>query len=497
MAIRIRKYAIAPEDRVLRSYFFNREYFSGLAGPVGGGKTLASLQRFVWFAKQQKPHPVDNVRRTRWVSLRLTYRELERTTLKTWNEWWPRDIGEWRGGANGEPATHKISFGLPDNTSVDMEIIFAAVGETDIVQFAGGFEVTGFHLGEAADHFDEVPKKMLERVGRYPRVDKSVGFEGATWSGGWCDFNMPDYGHWIERDLFTQPLPGWKAFRQPGGLDRDAENLANLPGGRKYYERMSKSMPDYQKRRFVDNQFGFSRTGKPVYPEYDPFRHRSNMTLDPVRGRRIVAGVDQGRKPACTWQDKQIIPFPQLRILRELAAQGVDGETFGRMCGDFAHEQFPGVHIDYVLDPAAWNITDTSKDDDDVWMNLFKLGLGDRGTIVKAPNFKRAARERNIRSAMKDSLGPDKPGLLIDPSCQMVHDGFLNNFRFKKTSAPGRPDRFSDEVDKDMAECHVCEAAEYGSMMLYDLGVTLGLRSQHGHVPPPEPAVEHWRVPGF
>ena len=197
------------------------------------------LQKFGAIAGAQAPHPVDGVRRSRFLTVRDTYRNIEKSTLKTWRAWWPVNKQTFRGGANGEPGVGTYRWQLPDATWCEMEVIFAAVGEHDIEEFAGGFEITAFHVGEAADGPEDIYMKLLERVGRYPRVERDVGFEGATFSGGWIDCNAPNYGSHIERNFITNPRPGFTFFRQPGGLDPDAENLDNLPGGRKYYERIA------------------------------------------------------------------------------------------------------------------------------------------------------------------------------------------------------------------------------------------------------------------
>jgi hypothetical protein len=456
---------------VLRAFFLNRSMLSCIMGPVGGGKSLAAFQRCIYFARLQAPHPIDKVRRTRWVIIRGTYRDLERTSIKTWNEWWPRDLpyGEWKGGGNGEPATHRLIMPLPDGTTVETEIIFAAVGEHSIEEFAGGFEITGFVIEEATDLPEELAFKLLERVGRYPRVDKSCGFEGATFAGGWLTCNAPNYGNHIELNFVTDPKPDFEFFRQPGGLDPDAENLENLRGGRKYYEGIAANSPDYYVRRMVHNQFGFDRSGKPVYPEYNPFKHYSKTVLPPMKGLRVVAGVDQGQSPAVVFQQRT--KPGQLRIMRCLAVKNVGPFEFGRMVAEFASDEFPGFDIDYVVDPAAFNKTDISKDDEDVWAMLFEAALGQQ--VRPAKSNKRAYREAALRQHMIASLDGQTERLLISNCCKIIHSGFNQMFRYKKVSASGQPDRYSLDIEKN-DESHPCEAAEYGSTELVSMNELLG-----------------------
>jgi hypothetical protein len=488
-AVTIKRFTIPQSDRVLRAFFHNTAFFSAMMGPVGGGKTVASLQRFIRFARLQTPHPVDRVRRTKWVSIRRTYREHERTTIPTWNAWWPREAGEWRGGANGEPATHRIAFDLPDGTMVDTTVIFAAVGETDIQEFAGGFEITGFHIGEMADHVSELASKMLERCGRYPRVETEFEFSGASWYGGWGDLNAPNYGHWIEQNFVVMPQPGYMFFRQPGGLEPDAENLQNLVGGRDYYLRMAASKPEHEVRRFVHNLFGYDRSGKPVYPSYNPFRHQSRVPLQLLRGRKLFCGLDQGRSPAAAFVQRA--EDGQIRILRELPLNNVDAREFGRQLKEFIRDFCPDFDIEFVCDPAALNPTELSEHADDVWIRIVENELD--ATIRPASSIRRTAREQHLHSAMKLSITGTREMLQVDPSCRLIHEGLTQMFRFKKVSANGQPDRYASEIEKN-DHSHPCEAAEYAVME------ACGLREVLGYQRPPERITDadmHWRPSGF
>jgi hypothetical protein len=486
----IRQYTIPERDRVLRAYFLNRAVLSCIMGPVGGGKTLASLQRFIRFAKLQEPHPEDRVRRSRWVSIRGTYRDLERTTLRTWTDWWPKAAGEWRGGANGEPATHRLRFPLRDGTEVETEIIFAATGEQNIEEFAGGFEVTGFHVGEAAELPEDLYLKLLERAGRYPRVDAPSGFKGASWSGGWLDCNAPNYGNHIERNFVTDPKDGYAFFRQPGGLDSDAENLPNLPGGRRYYERIAASSREHYVRRFVHNNFGFDRSGKPIYPQYNPFRHFSKVTLKALRGRPLFCGLDQGRNPAAVFVQRS--QAGQLRVLRELVMTNTGAREFARALRQMIDEEFPDWDITFVADPAAWNPTELSEDAADVWAMQVENVID--APLVPALSTRRAAREQPFIDHMKESIDAETERLLVDPSCKMVHEGFNQMFRLRKVSATGQPDRYASEIEKN-AWSHPCEAAEYAAMHAVGMGEVLGRKPRP--VATDDPRAADWRPAGF
>jgi len=486
----LRQYKLAPTDRVLRSFWFDDGFLSCAMGPVGCGKTSCSLNKFARRATLQEPHPADGVRRTRWLTIRDTYRNLEKSTISSWKHWWPTNKRTWRGGGNGEPAFATQSWTLPDGTTVEMEVVFAAVGENNIEEFAGGFEITGFHIGEAADLPEEVYMKLLERAGRYPAVDAAAGFKGATWYGGWLDCNAPNFGSHIERNFVTEPKPGFTFHRMPGGLDADAENLQNLPGGRKYYERIAESSAPYYVRRFVHNQFGFDRFGKPVYEGYNPFKHLSKLPLKFLRGRKMYCGLDQGRQPAAVFLQRS--ERGQIRIYRELTAFNTGASEFGRMLRQILDEEFRDWEVDFIADPAGFNPSDLSEHDTDVW--AMQVEAAADISIKPAMSSRRDAREKPLRDAMSRAVSAEDEGLIVDPSCRMIHEGLNQMFRFRKVSASGQPDRYAKDIEKN-DHSHVVEAAEFAAMEAIGMGEILGRKPKGGVVDDPRDG--NWRPAGF
>jgi hypothetical protein len=82
--IRYKHYSLPREKgfKVLRAFFLNRSLLSCIMGPVGGGKSLAAFQRCIYFARMQAPHPLDKVRRTKWVIIRaVSYTHLTLPTM--------------------------------------------------------------------------------------------------------------------------------------------------------------------------------------------------------------------------------------------------------------------------------------------------------------------------------------------------------------------------------------------------------------------------------
>jgi hypothetical protein len=194
-------------------------------GPVGSGKSSGSIIEILRRAAEQEPN-AKGVRDTRWVIVRNTYRELEDTTRRTFEQWLG-ELGQWREA----DFAFDIERPLADGTSLKAEILFRALDRPQDVKKLLSLEITGAYVNELR----EVPKAILDgltmRVGRYPA--KKDG--GATWWGVWADTNP-----WAESseyaELFANPPDGFEIFRQPSGLSDDAENRENLPAG--YYQRM-------------------------------------------------------------------------------------------------------------------------------------------------------------------------------------------------------------------------------------------------------------------
>ncbi len=79
------------ESPTVWDFLNDNSFVRGLLGPVGSGKTYASLAEVMLRAVKQPPSPVDNVRYTRFAVIRNSYPELRTTTIKTWQEIFPEN----------------------------------------------------------------------------------------------------------------------------------------------------------------------------------------------------------------------------------------------------------------------------------------------------------------------------------------------------------------------------------------------------------------------
>lgn len=194
-----------------------------VVGPIGSGKSSACCIEVVRRAAEQKAH--EGVRSTRAVVIRNTYRELEDTTRKTFAQWVPPELGEWR----EKDFTFTMDRALADGTRLSCEVLFRALDRPEHVKKLLSLELTFAYINEAR----QVPKEIIDMLGgritRYPSMKDG----GPSWYGMWMDTNPWHKGHWGYK-LFSLERPaGFELYEQPDALGPQAENLENLVPG--YY----------------------------------------------------------------------------------------------------------------------------------------------------------------------------------------------------------------------------------------------------------------------
>jgi hypothetical protein len=256
LAIRIRYDAPPTLGRFLDSNAFVR----CVMGPVGSGKSSASVLELLRRAKEQAPGP-DGIRRTRFAVIRNTYGQLRDTTRKTFEAWIPPQLGTW----NEQQFAFRMRFG-----DVESEVLFRALDRPEDVGKLLSLDLTGAYVNEAREISKHVFEVLQSRLGRYP--SKLQG--GPTWFGLWMDTNPWHTGHWAAK-LFRQRPDGHELYRQPGGRASDAENTENLPPG--YYERMCAGKPSDWIRVYVDGLEASSDLGSVFGDCIDALEQRGGL----------------------------------------------------------------------------------------------------------------------------------------------------------------------------------------------------------------------------
>ena len=424
----------APPGPVARAFMRDDSFFRGIMGPFGSGKSTACIMEILRRAKSQRVGS-DGKRHSRWAIIRNTYPELRTTTIKSWHQWIPAQIGRW---VDAGPPMHQIQEG-----DLDLEVMFLALDRPDDISKLLSMELTGAWLNEAR----EVPKAVVDgltgRVGRYP----SVLMGGTSWSGIIADTNPPDNDHWWYRLAEEVKPEGWRFFRQPGGLTPGAENVANLPPN--YYDRQISGKDEDWVKVYVNAEYGFVRDGKPVYPEFRDSIHVREFDI--VGSWPMYVGIDFGLTPAAVFGQKS--PMGQWRWHSELVTEDMGAKRFAELLRSAMHERYPGMTFSSITgDPAGEGRAQT--DETTPFQILQAAGVQAR----PAPTNDFMKRRESVASCLT-RLIDGQPGLVVHPSCKILRKGMAGGYNYKRIQVSGQ-ERYRDVPDKG-SYSHVCEAGQY------------------------------------
>lgn len=424
---------------VLGAFADDRTFMRGLMGPFGSGKSSACIMNLIEISMEQKPGP-DGIRRSRWAVIRNTYRQLEDTAIRTVHDWLPpRWFGKWRVGDH--------SYLITGIEGCEIELLFRALDRPDHVNNLLSLELTGAWVNEAR----EIPWPIIEalqgRVGRYP----SARDGGPTWFGILMDTNPPDEDSWWF-DLFETRRPvNARIFKQPGGMDPNAENKNHLPPS--YYENMLATMTPERAKVYVYGQYGFVIDGKPVYAEYNDALHCSERAVY-TPGLPIYRGWDFGLTPACVFT--QITASGRFVIFDELIADSMGIDRFTDDVLLHCAQHYPGAQfIDYG-DPAGESRSQTDE------RTCFEI-MRAKGIRIEPGEQTLTIRIESVQKPLR-TLASDGPALLLHPSCKALRKGFMGGYQMRRIKTSN--EKYADEPEKNRYS-HPHDALQYVATRLF------------------------------
>lgn len=408
-------------------------FVRSLFGPIGSGKSVAcvaEMMRISCFVQQ--PTPGTNVRESRWVVVRNTYRELMDTTIQTFFDWVPEHTGTFL----KQDLKFTFKQALPDGTIVKAEFLFRALDKPDDIKKLLSLEVTGGWLNEAR----EIPKAIMDmligRLGRYPR--KVDGLGGATRYCLIMDTNPPDSDHWYYKLFEEQKPEGYEIFYQPSGLSPEAENIKNLPDG--YYQKMQAGKDQEWINVYVHGQYGFVQDGKPVWPEYkDDFHHTDKEIIVP-KSLTIHVGIDFGLTPAAIFGFRT--PTDQIIAFDELVAEDMDARTFGRLLKQKINSEYSGYNFRFTGDPAG--DFRAQSDSSTPFMMLAAEKIPAAPAWTNDPVIRIGAAAAPMKRL--DSAG--NPGFLVGPKCKVLRKALSGGYKYRRIKVAG-DERYHDVPDKN------------------------------------------------
>lgn len=432
--------------------FSESDAFLRLAlGPFGSGKSSACAVETVARGLAQQPGP-DGIRRSRWIIVRNTYRQLNDSTIKTFFQWFPpHHFGDYKQSDQ--------SYIIKAFEGTEIEVIFRALDRPDHVGNLLSLEVTGGWVNEAR----EVPWSIIDalqgRVGRYPARRDG----GATWWGVFMDSNPADtdskmYKYFCETKRTKEEEDAVQLFKQPSGLSGQAENLDNLPGGREYYKRMAVGKDPEFIKVYIHGDWGFVSDGRQVFPEYVDSVHCA--PCKPVSYEPIYRGWDFGLTPACVFL--QLTSTGQVIVFDELFSETVMGiDQFADEVIEHTSQNYVDMEIYDIGDPAGEQRAQTDA------RTAYQI-LHSKGVLIEAGMQSLTVRLESVRRPLT-RLVVGKPGFQLDPKCKMLRKGFLGGYCFRRLQTSA--EKFTAVPDKNKYS-HCMDAMEYPMTRLFGGGLT-------------------------
>ena len=514
--------------RTQEEFMLSDAYVRTLAGPIGGGKSVACVHELIRWATEQVPNS-EGIRKTRFLICRNTTDQLKSTTLKTVFDWIPPS---WAGSWVVTDKTFYIRFGLPDGTIVETEWMAIALDTPDDVRKALSLEATGLWGNEARELHPDVVDGLLMRVNRYPSPKDG----GPTRPGAIFDTNMPQVGGWwfdkmsnppgnwsihvqptavlTKEDWFAKHGPGehrWQVGRhevvahaseegsleitaktkQPDGtevmadlqgkdvdgddyvVDHEADNFGNLNAS--YYPQTMEGKTKEFVNVYLRCKFGESKEGQPVFGGFKRDFHVAKQQLVPIEdpNRPLLIGIDFGLTPAATIS--QIDPRGRLLTFAEATStnMGIYRFTQEKLL-PLLSTRFPGMPVLIIGDPAGKSRSQT--DEKTVYDILEEAGL----KAIPSPTNDIARRVGAVEEFLSRVVD-GTPAHIIDPGCRTLIGALAGGYRYrirKDGEVEDKPEKnhYSHLMDGHQYTCvYVKEGMSPG-------GVLTGRRSERRRV---------------
>lgn len=430
---------------VLRSFLTARDAaIEGLMGPFGSGKSVGCLMKLVMLAHEMPPMR-DGKRRARFAVVRNTYPQLHDTTIQTVMAWLP----ESQGWGRLYKADHR--YVIDGFDGVEIELLFRALDRPDHVQNLLSLEVTGAWCNEAREIPREVIGPLFGRCGRWPPRGETGPYDRHMV----LDTNPPDTESWWYKTFEEDKPEGWRLYRQPGGRSPQAENIANLPP--RYYEDMAGAMTADECKVYIDAEYGFLQTGRPVYPEYRDDWHCREFEV--IRAP-VLRCWDFGLTPAAVFV--QVAPNGQVRVFDEVCAERAGITAFAPVVSKYTRATYPWAREDKGLlrdvgDPAG----DTPSQTDE--RSCFDL-MHAQGIDIQPGVQDVTMRQESVRSLLSGAIDGD-PAILVHPRCKLIRKGFAGEYRYRRLLVGGADARYALTPDKNRFS-HPHDALQYGCVEL-------------------------------
>lgn len=446
-------------NRMQRSFIESRAKADLFSSRVGEGKSTALAWSIYYHTRHNPGAP--------WAVIRDTFENLQRSTMKTFFEWFPPGImGTWHASkkeftwASGIADGTVTFIGMDDPTDasklLSWELAGIAMDEPAPAAGSAGIDEMVFDLG-------------LTRL-RAPNM-KWYSMKLAT--------NNPDEQHWTYQKFAGPEKLEGSALWQPAV----PENVHNLPEN--YYEEMRKTLkhrPDLI-RRFIDGEFGFQQEGEAVTPQWNDKVHLATG-LSPIPRREIILLWDFGHNPTCIVTQRTPMGF--WNVLDSTVGQGIGvEELIEDVVKPLLTDRYRGCPIRHIGDPAGNQREQTSIKRTAV--KAIKAALG--GTWKSGPV--RFEERKNPAQAVLSRLIGGRGVVQVDRDRAVeVWHALRGGWHYHRS----RTGVLSAEPVKNI-HSHPADAFTYGAAVLFPMGKTMEgkkliMPKTGGYFGSPEP----WRI---
>ncbi len=430
---------------IVSSFMRSDAFVRIILGPVGSGKSTGCLMEIIRRACAQERGP-DGFRHTRFAIIRQTLQQIKQTVLKEFYTW-VSPITQFKVSEN----TVYLSF-----DDVRCEIHLIPLDDEQDQRRLLSLQLTGAWVNEFPEIDPAIIPSLCGRLGRYP----SQAQGGPSWFGLVMDGNFPNEGgEWY--DLLEMHLPpDYQLFKQPSGLAENAENIANLPGGREYYERLANGQSPEWIKRYVMAQYGNDPSGSAVFRESYTHDFHSFDQLDPIPGRPLLVGQDFGRDP---WSVIcQLDHRGRFLVLEEVEGTniGLEQHLLLSLRPTLMQERYAGMPVAVIGDPAGRAKSDLYEETN------FDMLKREGFVAFPAPTNDIDPRLRAVEAFLLQQIG-GRPIFMIDRSrCPRLVQGLRGGYKFAKMrggQTKALPDK--NEYSHPMDALQYAALAAHGGMV--------------------------------
>lgn len=440
-----------PVSSVARLFTATPEHkFLFVLGPIGSTKTTTCLFFMLMTAARQAPSP-DGIRRTRFAIIRNTLTSLKQTVLKDAMSLFG-EIASWNGSDN------TLRFRIAD---MDSEWLFMPLEHAEDQRRLLSLQLTAIYLNEIREIDFQLMISSFSRTGRYP--SPKHGGVDVTHSFILGDSNMGTIGSELYQFLEEEDHPEVLYIHQPSALSPQADWRHFLR--KHYYDDIQIGQTKAWIDTHVHSMWSHDLTGLPIFADvFNRNYHVSDEPLTTVHSYPLLVGLDPGFNPAAIVC--QLNHRGQLRVYREIHAPNC-------LFSIFVNEHIlpvvtlPGYSMKplmFIMDPSGINRNAVTGLSPYGYLEEQGLDVTIASTNDIQPRISGIERLLVETRGIESNINPvPMPGIIIDPSCEILIRALSGEYRYKKRKLTGE---LEDKPEKKHPISDVTDALGYVALGL-------------------------------